>query len=255
MTDFVVYHNEDKQGELGSKGDGVFRIWTTKPNPEQLLGHHKVWLVSGVGTPKRWSLRFWFIPSGIKDFPGGKTVYGEEGARAPSGGGVSLDKCDWFKRLYVARQLFSFGLQSLASKEGLLLVAEFEKVAKDWPRPGPAKVAPALSRVHSRKAAGAKSSPKAIKTLAMNIKREWFAAIVAGTKTVEYRSMSAFWKRRIEPLTLPFKMRLQNGMLPPVPEATIIVTKVSRVSGEYQLHLGKVLAVKHWDKGRQKPKA
>lgn len=52
----------------------------------------------------------------------------------------------------------------------------------------------------------------------MNIKRPFFAAIVAGTKRIEYRRRSAFWKRRIEPLNTPFKLRLLNGMTPPVPE-------------------------------------
>jgi hypothetical protein len=54
-------------------------------------------------------------------------------------------------------------------------------------------------------------------TLTMNIKRGYFAAIVAGTKRIEYRCMSPFWKRRIEPLATPFKLRLLNGMRPPIP--------------------------------------
>jgi len=94
-----------------------------------------------------------------------------------------------------------------------------------------------------------------METLTMNIKREYFAAIVAGRKLIEYRRMSPFWKRRIEPLTVPFKLRLLNGMTPPVPEATVVVTKIRRQQGEYHLHLGKVVAVKHWNKQSEKPKA
>lgn len=255
LTDFVVYHNEDTQGgPPGSSSDGVFRIGTTKANPELLLHHHKVWVVSGSGTPKRWSLHYWFIPSGVKRLPnGGSSVFGKEGARSPSKEGLSLNRFDWFKQLYVNRKLFSFGLQSLASKEGLLLAEEFEKVANDWTRSGASSPAPAPSRIRSRTAEGAKPRAQPMDTLTMNIKREWFAAIVAGSKPVEYRRMSAFWKRHIEPLTPPFKLRLLNGMLPPVPEATVVVTKVGRVNGEYHLHLGKVLAVKHWDRRRQMP--
>ena len=37
-----------------------------------------------------------------------------------------------------------------------------------------------------------------------------------------------FWKRRIEPLTAPFKLRLLNGMTHPVPEAVVVVTRVTR---------------------------
>lgn len=89
----------------------------------------------------------------------------------------------------------------------------------------------------------------------MNIKREFFAAIVDGTKRIEYRRRSPFWKRRIEPLTTPFKLRLLNGMTHPVPEATVIVNRVTtdRAGREYRLHLGRVSAVKRWDRRRQRP--
>jgi hypothetical protein len=67
-----------------------------------------------------------------------------------------------------------------------------------------------------------------VDTLTMNIKRRYFADIVAGTKRIEYREMKPFWKRRIEPLSTPFKLRLLNGMTRPVPEAVVVVTKVTR---------------------------
>ena len=57
----------------------------------------------------------------------------------------------------------------------------------------------------------------------------------------------------------PFKLRLLNGMNPPVPEATIIVERIVRDyrNKVFQLHLGQVLEVKHWDRKRkpQKPNA
>jgi hypothetical protein len=88
----------------------------------------------------------------------------------------------------------------------------------------------------------------------MNIKRKFFAAIVAKTKRIEYRDQSPFWRRRIEPMKAPFKLRLLNGMIHPVPEATVVVTRVSRQSGGYQLHLGRVLDVRRWDRQAQKPR-
>ena len=42
-------------------------------------------------------------------------------------------------------------------------------------------------------------------TLTINIKRRYFAAIVAKSKKIEYRKTSPFWKRRIEPLETPFR--------------------------------------------------
>jgi len=93
-----------------------------------------------------------------------------------------------------------------------------------------------------------------METLTMNIEREYFARIVAKKKLYESRQQSYFWKQRIEPLSVPFKLRLLNGMTPPVPEAVVVVTYVTRYDGEYQLHLGKVLSVRHWDARKQLPK-
>jgi hypothetical protein len=90
----------------------------------------------------------------------------------------------------------------------------------------------------------------------MNIKRRFFADIVAGAKRIEYRRMSPFWKRRIEPLTQPFKLRLLNGMTEPIPEALVVVTRITkgRSPPEYRLHLGRVISVKRWDRRQQKPR-
>ncbi len=95
-----------------------------------------------------------------------------------------------------------------------------------------------------------------VDTLTMNIERRFFAAIVAGTKRIEYRELKPYWKRRIEPLTTPFKLRLLNGMTAPIPEAIVVVTKVTRhpTVREYRLHLGRVMQVKRWDRRRQKPR-
>jgi hypothetical protein len=95
-------------------------------------------------------------------------------------------------------------------------------------------------------------------TLLMNIKRKWFAAILAqpARKTVEYRKLSGYWLGKLEKVgDPPFRLRLLNGMHPPVPEATIQVTKVvqNRRTGEIELHLGKVIEVKHWDRKKEAP--
>jgi hypothetical protein len=89
----------------------------------------------------------------------------------------------------------------------------------------------------------------------MNTERQYFADIVDRTKRIEYRRMSPFWKRRIEPLTTPFKLRLLNGMTHPIPEAIVVVTRVTRHPSirEYRLHLGRVMQVKRWDRRKQKP--
>jgi hypothetical protein len=88
------------------------------------------------------------------------------------------------------------------------------------------------------------------------IKREWLAEIIAGTKKVEYREVKPYWTKRLKSVTAPFELRLINGMNPPVPEVTVLIRKVTtnRRTGEYELHIKKILGFKHWDKRRRLPK-
>ena len=55
------------------------------------------------------------------------------------------------------------------------------------------------------------------------IEREWLAQIIAGTKKIEYRQMKPYWTKRFEKVTVPFELRLLNGMIPPVPEVTVLI--------------------------------
>jgi len=96
-------------------------------------------------------------------------------------------------------------------------------------------------------------------TLVLHIKREFFAAILSlpRRKHVEYRDMSEHWLRRLERVgPAPFNVRLLNGMTPPVPEATIRVTKVIKNNRNWSLefHLGRVLLVKYWDRKKERPR-
>jgi hypothetical protein len=88
------------------------------------------------------------------------------------------------------------------------------------------------------------------------IEREWLAQIVAGTKKIEYRQIKPYWTKRFAKVSVPFELRLLNGMNPPVPEVTVLIRNIvkDRRAGEYQLHIKKVLGFKHWHKRRQKPK-
>jgi hypothetical protein len=88
------------------------------------------------------------------------------------------------------------------------------------------------------------------------IKRQWLAEIIEGTKRIEYREIKPYWTKRLKGITSPFELRLINGMNPPVPEVTVLIRKVTmdRREGVYELHIGKVLAFRHWDRGRKIPK-
>ena len=63
-------------------------------------------------------------------------------------------------------------------------------------------------------------------------------------------------RRLSNQLSVPFELRLRNGMNPPVPEVTVLIHRITkdRRAGEYRLHIKKVLNYKHWDKRRGKPK-
>lgn len=104
-----------------------------------------------------------------------------------------------------------------------------------------------------------RAAGKRDEVIVMNIKREFFAAIlsVPKRKTIEYRTDSPYWRTRLAKVGKPpFKLRLLNGMLPPVPEATIVVERVvyDRQNEEIQLHLGRVHEVKYWDRKAERPR-
>lgn len=88
------------------------------------------------------------------------------------------------------------------------------------------------------------------------IKRQWLAEIIAGTKKIEYRQIKPYWTERLEKVSVPFELRLLNGMNPPVPEVTVLIHRITKGqrAGEYRLHIKKVLGFKHWDKRHQQPK-
>ena len=53
----------------------------------------------------------------------------------------------------------------------------------------------------------------------------------------------------------PFLLRLINGMQPKAPEVTVIVRRVRKNNRTrtYELHLGKLIDVRYWDRKREEP--
>jgi hypothetical protein len=45
------------------------------------------------------------------------------------------------------------------------------------------------------------------------IERKWLAEV----KKIEYRQIKPYWTKRFEKVSMPFELRLLNGMNPPVP--------------------------------------
>jgi hypothetical protein len=62
-------------------------------------------------------------------------------------------------------------------------------------------------------------------------------AIIAGTKKIEYRRIKPYWMKRFEKVSVPFELRLLNGMNPPVPEVTVLILRITKDgrTGEYRL--------------------
>jgi hypothetical protein len=88
------------------------------------------------------------------------------------------------------------------------------------------------------------------------IKREWLKEIAAGRKRIEYREIKPYWDKRLAAVKAPFHLRLINGMDPKAPEVTVLIRKVRKNTREkvYELHIGKVLDLRHWNVRREQPR-
>ena len=93
--------------------------------------------------------------------------------------------------------------------------------------------------------------------LTSTIQREWLKEIVAGRKTVEYREIKPYWTKRLAEVSPPFFLRLINGMSTNAPEVTVQIDRVrtNLGSGNYELHIGKVVEVRNWDRAGERPNA
>ena len=88
------------------------------------------------------------------------------------------------------------------------------------------------------------------------IKRPWLAEIIAGTKKIEYREIKPYWDKRLENVSVPFELRLINGMQSSAPEVTVIIEKIRKNKRDevYELHIGKIIGFKNWNKKKARPR-
>lgn len=92
------------------------------------------------------------------------------------------------------------------------------------------------------------------------LKRRWFAEIVAGRKRNEYREIKPYWTKRLRRVKTPFNLVLRNGMNPPIPVLTVRIDRIVPSpkrpprSGQYALHIERILKVEHWDRQRSQPR-
>ncbi len=90
-------------------------------------------------------------------------------------------------------------------------------------------------------------------TITTTLERQWFAKIVDGSKRIEYREIKPYWTTRFAKVGIPFRLVLRNGMNRPIPVLTVRIDKITRVRGDYALHIGRILKVEHWDRKNRCP--
>jgi hypothetical protein len=66
------------------------------------------------------------------------------------------------------------------------------------------------------------------------VEREWLAEIVAGIKKIEYRQIKPYWTKRFAKVSMPFELRLLNGMNPPVPELKVLIHRITKDRHNYR---------------------
>lgn len=87
------------------------------------------------------------------------------------------------------------------------------------------------------------------KTLHLNLHREFFAAIAARKKRIEYRGQTPHWRRRLEGRTYDI-IQFRNGYATKAPEMQVEFLGVRRYGkgrkAYYAIRLGRILKIKRW---------
>jgi ASC-1-like (ASCH) protein len=86
-------------------------------------------------------------------------------------------------------------------------------------------------------------------TLQLNLHREFFAQIAAGTKRIEYRSRTPYWRRRLEARHYDV-IQFRNGYATQAPEMRVEFLGLRKYgkgrTGKYAIRLGRILRMKRW---------
>ena len=82
-----------------------------------------------------------------------------------------------------------------------------------------------------------------MKILHLNLYRKYFDAIVNGTKTIEYRDKTDYWKKRIEGREYDI-IKFRNGYAKDAP-TMLVEYRGYNIGKEYELKLGKVTEVNY----------
>lgn len=85
--------------------------------------------------------------------------------------------------------------------------------------------------------------------LHLNLHREFFAAIAAKTKRIEYRDQTPYWQRRLEGRSYDL-IQFRNGYATRAPEMLVEFRGLRRYgrgrNAYYAIRLGRILTIKRW---------
>jgi len=81
--------------------------------------------------------------------------------------------------------------------------------------------------------------------LHLNLHREFFDAIAAGTERVEYRKRTPYWRKRLEGRKYDV-IKFRNGYATNAPEMIVQFRGVRKRHRKYEILLGRVLQTKRW---------
>jgi hypothetical protein len=85
--------------------------------------------------------------------------------------------------------------------------------------------------------------------LYLNLHREFFVAIAAGRKRIEYRKQSPYWRKRLEDRKYD-AISFRNGYANNAPEMLLEFRGLRRYghgrNAYYAIRLGKILRIRRW---------
>ena len=82
-----------------------------------------------------------------------------------------------------------------------------------------------------------------MKILHLNLYRKYFDAIVNGTKTIEYRDKTDYWKKRIEGREYDI-IKFRNGYAKDAPTMLVEYSGYD-ITDRYEIKLGKIIEVNY----------
>jgi hypothetical protein len=81
--------------------------------------------------------------------------------------------------------------------------------------------------------------------LHLNLHRQFFAAIAAETKRIEYRKQTPYWKKRLEGRHYN-TIKFRNGYARKAPEMLVQFRGLRKRGTNYEILLGRILKIKGW---------